>query len=99
MRFAKPVIASDIPGAGSGWLVREAGHGLLIPPGEVQALVEALRTLGGDTELRRYLGQQGRFALADKFDIDRVTKAIETIYDQALSTKPPSVPATNPRQA
>jgi glycosyltransferase involved in cell wall biosynthesis len=38
MRYAKPIVASDIPGSGPGWVVREGDCGWLVPPGDVDAL-------------------------------------------------------------
>ncbi|MCF8129423.1 MAG: glycosyltransferase, partial [Deltaproteobacteria bacterium] len=37
MRYGKPIVASDIPGSGPGWVVREGYCGWLVPPGDVDA--------------------------------------------------------------
>lgn len=84
MRFAKPVVVSDIPGSGCGWLVRQSGHGLLTPPGDVQALAQALRTLEHDPEARRRLGAAGRRALAETFGIDAVAAQVAGLYEHVL---------------
>lgn len=84
MRFAKPVIVSDIPGSGTGWVVRTAGHGRLIPPGSVAALVAALRELQQDTAQRQTLGQAGAIALRERFSIGPVAAAVAELYRQLL---------------
>jgi glycosyltransferase involved in cell wall biosynthesis len=45
MRFAKPVVISDIPGSGTGWVVHQAGNGLTVPPGDPDALAAAIDQL------------------------------------------------------
>lgn len=55
-----PAIVSDLPA-----LRETAGDGALrVPPGSVAALVEALRALAGDADLRARLAEGGRAALA-----------------------------------
>ena len=85
MRFGKAVVASDLPGSGMGWVVREAGHGLLTPPGDSGALAAALRRLSQDSDLKRQLGDAGKVALARGFGIDQVAKAIAGLYARILS--------------
>lgn len=85
MRFGKPVVVSDIPGSGAGWVVRQAGHGLLVPPGDPAALAQALRELQRDPVQRRALGQSGATALRERFGIDRVAAAIGDLYRRLLA--------------
>lgn len=89
MRFAKPVVASDIPGSGTGWVVRTAGHGLLTPPGDVDALAAALRRLEDDRAWRDRLGAQGAAALREHFAITRVAESIERLYTDVLAGRDP----------
>ena len=84
MRFGKPVVIGDIPGSGAGWVVRQAGHGLLTPPGDVAALAVALQTLQHDPERRRLLGQAGEVALREQFGIEPVAKAVAELYRRVL---------------
>ena len=85
MRFGKPVVVSDIPGSGAGWVVRQAGHGLLVPPGDPTALAQALRELQRDPVQRRALGQSGATALRERFGIGRVAAAIGDLYRRLLA--------------
>ncbi|EGV19329.1 glycosyltransferase [Thiocapsa marina] len=85
MRFSKPVVVSDIPGSGTGWLVRRAGHGLLTPPGDAQALACALSQLKSDPQQRRALGARGVAALAGEFGIDAVGRQVRSLYQDVLA--------------
>lgn len=84
MRFGKPVIASDIPGSGTGWVVRQAGHGLLAPPGDPVPLAAALRALQSDPAHRERLGQTGRVALREQFGMAPVAKAVAEVYRRVV---------------
>lgn len=85
MRFGKPVLVSDIPGSGTGWVTRQAGHGLLVAPGDPAALAGALRELQGDPSRRAALGQAGATALTAQFGIAPVAAAITDLYRQILA--------------
>jgi len=84
MRFAKPVVASAIPGSGVPWVVRRAGNGVLTPPGDAEALAAALRTLQQDRDRGIQLGRAGRDALDREFDIGTVADSITRIYEAVL---------------
>ncbi len=49
-------------------------NGLLVPPGDVAALAEALLKLGRDPELRRRLGENSR-QVAGRYDLETNTRA------------------------
>jgi glycosyltransferase involved in cell wall biosynthesis len=85
MRFGKPVVVGDIPGSGTGWVTRQAGHGLLAPPGDAPALATALRELRHDPLKRAALGQAGATALRDEFGIEPVAAAVAKLYRVSLA--------------
>ncbi|EXJ17192.1 glycosyltransferase [Imhoffiella purpurea] len=85
MRFGKPVVVSDIPGSGTGWVVREAGHGRLTPPGDPSQLAERIRKLQADRQLRQELGDAGQRALKKRFGIGPVSSATAELYRRVLS--------------
>lgn len=87
MRFGKPVVVSDIPGSGPGWVVHQAGQGLCVPPGDPQALAVALRQLQQDPGQRAALGQAGAAALREQFGIEPVAAAIKALYQQVLASR------------
>lgn len=84
MRFGKPVIATDIPGSGTGWVVRRAGHGLLVPPGDDGALADAMNLLKDDLEMRRRMGAKGAGALKSEFNIRSVAETVSDLYRSVL---------------
>ena len=92
MRFGKPVVVGDIPGSGAGWVVRQAGHGLLVPPGDPVKLAAALRELQHDSVRRESLGQAGATALRERFGIEPVATAVAELYRRVLAATHPLVP-------
>lgn len=60
MASARPVIVSVNPESGAGALVRAADCGLLVPPGDPEAMAAALRQLAGDSARAAALGANGR---------------------------------------
>lgn len=84
MRFGKPVVVSDIPGSGTGWVVRQARYGLLTPPGDPLALAAALRELQADPARRAALGLAGKAGLREQFGIGPVATAVIDCYRQVL---------------
>jgi len=55
-----PVIVSDFPGQAD--LVRSTGCGLIVPPGDPNALAGAVSEIIGDPALRASMGRRGRDA-------------------------------------
>lgn len=59
--------------------------GLLVPPGDIPALTEALRRLATDDALRRRLGEGAR-ELSARFDPDRHAERVAAVLDRAVRT-------------
>lgn len=78
-----PVIASDVPGLHD---VVE-GAGILFPPGDVDALVEALSALLSSQELRNKLAQAG-MEKAKEFSIDQTAELYMELYRRSVNTSP-----------
>jgi glycosyltransferase involved in cell wall biosynthesis len=64
-----PVIATPVAGVSE--LVRDGVTGLLVPPGDVDGLTNALDRLLGDPELCHRLGEAGRRAVGERHDVAR----------------------------
>src|SRR5262249_28515751 len=62
---ARPLVVSDVPG--NRHFVRDGTEGLLVAPGDVNALAAALRRLANDRELRLRLGAAARRRLLEAF--------------------------------
>ncbi|MCF8127583.1 MAG: glycosyltransferase family 4 protein, partial [Deltaproteobacteria bacterium] len=86
MRYGKPIVASDIPGSGPGWVVREGYCGWLVPPGDVDALAVQLNDLSANLNLCRELGEKGRENFNKKFHIQSVTQNVMEIYEGILTS-------------
>ena len=92
MRYGKPIIASDIPGSGPGWVVDEGRCGRLVPPGDVDALVKQMEILVAKPELCRELGRKGRENFDRKFHIQSVAREVKEIYENILESGGPVGP-------
>ncbi len=86
MRYGKPIIASDIPGSGPGWVVGEGECGRLVSPGDAGALARQMEVLAVNPELCRELGRKGRENFNRKFHIQSVAKGIQGIYEGLLAS-------------
>ena len=82
MVMGKPVIATE--GGGTAELVVDGEVGYMIPPGNVEALVEKLHTLLNDTGLAHRLGENGKQRIHECFSLDRMTQAYIQLYQQLL---------------
>lgn len=94
MHFAKPLVVSDIPGSGTGWVVRQGGNGLLTNPGDASSVASALRQLGENPARRVALGRQGQEALETSFGIDAIAERVADIYETVLRTHPQNLQGT-----
>jgi glycosyltransferase involved in cell wall biosynthesis len=57
--------------------------GLLVPPGDISSLVEALRELLGDPQRQRTMGAIGRDMVAARFSRERHVASLLESYHQA----------------
>ncbi len=80
MAMGKAVIGSDMAGVRT--LVAECG--LLIPPGDRQALAEGIRRLYEDPALRQQLGASGRARILARYTWRHVGERLLTMYRQVL---------------
>ncbi len=78
MRAGKPVIATACDGLPEDLIDGE--NGLLVAPGDVGALAEALRRLLADAELRSRLGAAARLTYERRFSADRFVEALADVY-------------------
>jgi glycosyltransferase involved in cell wall biosynthesis len=83
MALGRPCVASSAGGLPE--IVEDGRTGLLVPPGDVQALAEALLRLLADTDLRRNLGEEGRRAVRGRFDIRATVGRLEEHYAATLA--------------
>jgi glycosyltransferase involved in cell wall biosynthesis len=92
MAFGKPVIASRVGGIPE--LVRDGVDGVLVPPGEVEPLADALLSLLRDPDWATQLGRQGRARVADCFRADSQITALAEIVQHGFRNKHDVFPST-----
>jgi colanic acid/amylovoran biosynthesis glycosyltransferase len=78
-----PVITTAI--AGIGELVEDGVNGYLISPGAVEPLVQRLKQLLDDADLRQRMGQAGRIKVQQEFNLAQEVPWLKQIMDAALS--------------
>lgn len=81
MACGKPVIGSDISGISD--VIIHGQNGLLVPPGNPEALANAILTLLNDESLRRRLGHNARQLIVEKYSWNIITNKIEKVYYEA----------------
>lgn len=78
MAAAKPVVATAVGGTPE--VVVSGVTGLLVPPGDVAALAEALAALLADPARARTMGVAGRQHVESHFTLAQTVKAVEDVY-------------------
>jgi glycosyltransferase involved in cell wall biosynthesis len=82
MSCGRPVIACGTGGTPE--VVVHGQTGLLVDPGDVPALTEAIVALTDDVELKTRLGANAREWIAENFTLERYAAKIEEIYTSLL---------------
>ena len=87
MASGRPVIATAAGGAVE--IIRDGIDGLLVPPGNVEALTATLRRLVADPQLRRKLAEGGR-ARSRAFRAVTMVDAYRSVLSDVISNTPTS---------
>ena len=82
-----PAVATAVAGVGE--LVLDGANGRIVPPGDAEALREAIEALGRDAALRTRYGRAGRERVERGFDID---SEAGRLADLLLSAESMAVP-------
>jgi glycosyltransferase involved in cell wall biosynthesis len=83
LAFGKAMVLSDVGGFRE--LVDDHGAGLLVPPGDRQALAGAISRLLADPDERRTLEERAAAAAAGPFSWDRIAEQTANLYEQVSS--------------
>lgn len=81
-----PVISTTLSGIPE--LIQDGVSGLLVPPGDADALAAAIRRLGHDPALAERLAEQGRAAVARDFDVDQNAARLAALFASAIARRP-----------
>lgn len=80
MRYARPLLVSDLSGSGVPWVVERSGAGWRVPPGDVAAWRAALQDLRDDPGALTRCGRAGADALLREFSIEACARAVAAQY-------------------
>ena len=78
------IIATPVGATGD--IIQQEQTGILVPPGDVDALASALRRLLSDAELRVRLGKNARALHADMLEIGKYVERLISIWRMAASS-------------
>ena len=81
MACGKALITTDTPGCRD--VVEPERNGLLVPPRDVDALVEAMMRFGDATDITEKMGQQSRVLFLERFSDEHVVARTLREYDRA----------------
>jgi glycosyltransferase involved in cell wall biosynthesis len=84
MATGLPVVGTRV--GGTPGLIDDHRSGLLVPPGNVPALAEAILRLIEAPAIATEMGAQGRARALAEFGMDRMHERIDSIYCRALNT-------------
>jgi glycosyltransferase involved in cell wall biosynthesis len=78
---ARPIVATDVGGVRT--VVEDGVSGLIVPPGDPDALADRLQTLLGDHALADRLGRSARLT-SHRFDDERLVRDMRELYAEVL---------------
>jgi glycosyltransferase involved in cell wall biosynthesis len=84
MAMAVPVIATNIGGLPE--VVEDWKTGILVPPGDVNALCNAIKYLVKNPEARLKMGENGRARVLEKFTIEQNVRKTEDVFLSLMVT-------------
>ncbi|QHN06215.1 glycosyltransferase family 4 protein [Methanothermobacter sp. THM-1] len=79
----KPVIGSRV--GGIKYVIRDGETGLLVPPGDPEALADAIRRLIEDPEKAEVMGQNGRKMVEKNYTWERSSRITEKVFQEVIS--------------
>lgn len=80
-----PVVATEVGGVPE--LVLQGATGILVPPGDADALARAITDLCGDPAKARSMGEAGRKRVEEHFSLAAMLDATERLYRELLTKK------------
>lgn len=84
MRYAKPLVVTDISGSGTGWVSGAPITGQLVPPDDAPALAAAIKTLCNNMIKRQQCGNAALQRFTREFQIETVAAKVENVYGELV---------------
>jgi glycosyltransferase involved in cell wall biosynthesis len=84
MSFGKPVVSTSIPGSGVSYVNRDGETGLIVRPGEVMDLANAMNQLVSDDELYHRLSAGALRAVHDTHDMSRPGEQLANVVREVV---------------
>lgn len=81
----RPIVTTDTPGCRE--ITHHEKNGLLVPPSDISALVDALERLIINPDERQRMGDYGRDLVAREFSLEYVLNATLALYEQLLQSE------------
>jgi glycosyltransferase involved in cell wall biosynthesis len=82
MAAGLPVVASDVGGLRD--LIANGRTGVLVPPGNPEALADALELLVANPAAAAAIGRAARLDVHQRYSFDRMTASFEDLYLSSL---------------
>lgn len=82
MAMELPVVASNVGGVAEA--VQDGETGVLVPPGDVEALARAIKAMISSPERRRHMGAQGRRRVEQLFSLEQSVRKTMDVYREVL---------------
>jgi glycosyltransferase involved in cell wall biosynthesis len=82
-----PVVAASVGGIPE--MVVDGQTGLLVPARDPEGMAGALLALAHDPGRRKAMGEAGRNLVASSFSLGRSVSAIENVYSESATPRPP----------
>ena len=86
MALSRPVVASNVGGIPE--MIEDGVTGLLVPPHDADALAGAIIRLLRDHSYADTLARAGHDLVHDRFCIELMVRAVESIYDDGRARRP-----------
>jgi glycosyltransferase involved in cell wall biosynthesis len=80
MAVGTPVIATPVGGIPE--IIRDGKTGILVPPGDAEALAAAIVDLLGNRQMRTTLGRRASEFVSTRFSVESVARQVETVYEE-----------------
>jgi glycosyltransferase involved in cell wall biosynthesis len=78
LALGRPVVASRVGGVPE---ILDHGGGVMVPPGDAEALAAAMVDLVADPDRREELGREGRQVVRERFSIDAIAGRTVALFD------------------